>query len=471
MTPETGSLIGGNLKGMGDLSAFGRLFRISRLNSLTIRQAIDVMRIDKSVRGYLERHAAFQWPDAVAWDRLTAPQRARPTTTNELLPYLVDRTLQINEQIRGCRSCLRAGFHTLLHQLPWIDLCPWHRERLVERCACGRRLLEGARDTSRFLLLCPCGHDFYDRMDALASITSWPSARARALVAKQIKFAGASRATHRLEADMDLSLDQAIAAALGKFIPARYIIKMDVVVDQIGDDREAQRRAITDWNPLAPFCRYPRGHLIHLLQSERSHLRGYLHDLNRRTEKSTDEYSWRAFHRQGSQLVFYRTPVDSIEGIEHTWISQRDHDLARKIVERFIQGHSTGQFATHVNRDDRLQSILDDPNIDLRGLAGTLSTISMQAFMEQSLHAVWSAYARERLPQSLHKYHRDAVEFDPGSRFGHPIVVLNLGKPSASRVIRVLSTPDFFDPPETLSGDYARPTHRQRRDRNTRYWI
>lgn len=464
------SLIGSDFKGMSDLSAFGRLYRISRLNSLTARQAIDIMGVDKHVRGYLERHAAFPWPGWGAWDQMTIPRRAEPTKVNDLVPYLLDRTVDINEQIRGCRTCLRAGFHSLLHQLPWIDLCPWHREPLVERCECGRRLLEGARDTQKLLLLCRCGHDFYDRLDALASTTSWRPGRSKGFVAKQIKIARSSRARHRLETDLFLSVDQAIAAALGKFIPARYILMTDVIVDQIDDDREAQCRAITDWNPFVSFPSYPRERLIHLLQAERLHLKEYLRNLHLRTPKSTDEYSWRAFHGQGSQLIFHRTPVDSIEGIDSTWTSQRDHDLVTKVVARFVQRHSTSRTDTHVNHNDHLQTILDDPKIDLRDLAGTLSAISMQAFMEQALHAVWSAYARERLPLNLRKYHPGAIEFAPGVRFGHPIAVLSPGEPLASRVVRVLGAPDFIDLPEILSGDYARPTQKQRRDRSTFYW-
>ena len=470
MNQRRGSLIGSDFKGMGDLSAFGRLYRISRLNSLTVRQAIDVMGIDKRVRGYLERHAAFPWPGGGVWDQMTTPRRAKPTKVCDLVPYLVERNMDINEQIRGCRSCLRAGFHAMVHQLPWIDLCPWHREPLIDRCECGRRLLDGARDTGNVLLLCRCGHDFYDRLDALESITHWPSRRAKAFVAKRSKSAKASRETHQLKVDLDLSLDEAIAAAIGTLFPARHLITTDVNINEINDDRESQHRAIAAWHPLDIFPSYPRNHLIPLLRVERSNLKNYLHGLYLRIASSPGEFSKRAFNEQGSELTLHGVQVDSIEGVDHRWISHRDHNLARQVAECFINKHSASQSDSYIGRNDRLQSVLEDPSIDLRGLAGTLSVIAMQAFMEQALHLVWSWYSMEQLPSNLRARLPEAVMFAPGGRFGHPIAVLSSGEAVASRLIRVLSAPEFLVPPETLSGDYARPTQRHRRDKPAFHW-
>jgi hypothetical protein len=70
-------------------------------------------------------------------------------------------------RLRACASCLRVGYHSNLFQMPWIVRCPWHRERLIERCRrCERPLLEGFRER-KALLFCACGHDPVDETAVL----------------------------------------------------------------------------------------------------------------------------------------------------------------------------------------------------------------------------------------------------------------------------------------------------------------
>ena len=62
-------------------------------------------------------------------------------------------------RLRACASCLLAGYHSNLFQMPWIERCPWHQERLIEHCRkCERPLLQGFQARTD-LLRCTCGHD------------------------------------------------------------------------------------------------------------------------------------------------------------------------------------------------------------------------------------------------------------------------------------------------------------------------
>lgn len=40
--------------------------------------------------------------------------------------------------LRFCRECVRVGYHSLFHQVPTIEECPWHAVRLTDACSsCG----------------------------------------------------------------------------------------------------------------------------------------------------------------------------------------------------------------------------------------------------------------------------------------------------------------------------------------------
>ncbi|MCR6686995.1 hypothetical protein [Pseudoxanthomonas sp.] len=70
-------------------------------------------------------------------------------------------------KLRACPSCLRAGYHSNLFQMPWMARCPWHRTRLISTCRkCERPLLEGFRQ-GLDLACCPCGTDLVNERAVL----------------------------------------------------------------------------------------------------------------------------------------------------------------------------------------------------------------------------------------------------------------------------------------------------------------
>jgi hypothetical protein len=72
--------------------------------------------------------------------------------------------LEASWSFRYCPACLRQGFHTLLHQLPWVTQCPWHRTRLKTKCAVCDGPLTLRGEPGHQLLTCSKGHDMVNEM-------------------------------------------------------------------------------------------------------------------------------------------------------------------------------------------------------------------------------------------------------------------------------------------------------------------
>ncbi|WP_147281645.1 hypothetical protein [Dyella solisilvae] len=128
--------VGGDLSVMPAASAFGVLARLVRLNALKpkdlfasfglrLRRADDlseVMTFSHARQAALAK--ALRLPDA-------PPEWALSTW----LPFRTGSELLRDPwKFRYCQMCLATGYHTLLHQLPWLDHCPWHHCVLRTQC-------------------------------------------------------------------------------------------------------------------------------------------------------------------------------------------------------------------------------------------------------------------------------------------------------------------------------------------------
>lgn len=174
-----GKLIGEDFSRVPYLSSFGRLYRLARLNGIRTHQLRKVLKTPPSVLAGF-RAGYVPWRELHAWE--TSMWQAQ----DALLPHAWEHWHPYHHQsyahpsrLRGCRTCLAYGFHTLLHQLPWIAYCPWHDEELIESCTCGRPLLNASRGLNTRLLTCECGMDHYERSKALLGMHQWPSAEVR----------------------------------------------------------------------------------------------------------------------------------------------------------------------------------------------------------------------------------------------------------------------------------------------------
>lgn len=170
------SLIGSNLYSVPYLSPFGRLYRLSRLNGLWLHQFPHMFGIPPLLQHMLRIGGGVPWEALYAWDAASSTQVAHfQSTWRDWYPYRNGTDGESATKLRGCPVCFAYGYHTMLHQLPWISSCPWHREPLVDSCICGRNLLPRVQGkTKAMLLACVCGKDHFDRSKALLGMDQWP---------------------------------------------------------------------------------------------------------------------------------------------------------------------------------------------------------------------------------------------------------------------------------------------------------
>jgi len=180
------------------LSSLGRLYRLARLNSLQTGQLRQVLKAPPPVLAELRT-------GCVPWRALHAWQSSVWGGQDDLLPHAWEHwhsyrhpSYSRSPRLRGCRSCLAYGFHTLMHQLPWIARCQWHDEDLVESCTCGRPLLDASHSLDSKLLTCTCGADNYDRSKGLLGMHQWPSTEIRRLIEKYLRSANKARKSNIL---------------------------------------------------------------------------------------------------------------------------------------------------------------------------------------------------------------------------------------------------------------------------------
>ena len=77
-------------------------------------------------------------------------------------------TMRPSDHLRFCSICIRLGFHSALFQMPWIDRCPIHDEKIQDECpGCLSRI--SYRVDSEALSLaygCPlCGSSLWPERD------------------------------------------------------------------------------------------------------------------------------------------------------------------------------------------------------------------------------------------------------------------------------------------------------------------
>lgn len=136
-------------------------------------------------------------------------------TLEPWLPFTCDS--QVFEPVwsfRYCPSCLRIGYHTLLHQLPWIHRCPWHGDQLRDSCRrCGRHM-EVTGTSGRCLLQCVCGFEALNELAAVAGDPSLPS-RSGPFLERYLAWAAERRSHWHLLPPQGVATD---VSALGEII-------------------------------------------------------------------------------------------------------------------------------------------------------------------------------------------------------------------------------------------------------------
>lgn len=193
-------------------SAFGCVARLARLNhfshadlfrflGLRLRRSDDLHRLlAQSTRRQGALAHALGVPIAEEW---------KPECWH---PFQGDWPDIGTHAFRYCRACVRVGFHSHLHQLPWIAACPWHGVRLGVGCPKCSGAIAVSGDAGRPFLTCGCGFDLMEER-AAARLTKAAPGQAEFL-SKYLNWARNSRKEQVLLGDPDVPFSDKIARAL-----------------------------------------------------------------------------------------------------------------------------------------------------------------------------------------------------------------------------------------------------------------
>lgn len=205
------SLIGSDLSSVPYLSPFGRLYRLSRLNGLWLHQLPHIFGIPPLLQSMLRTGAGIPWEALHNWDAASSTEDPHfQCALGDWYPYRKGTDGESATKLRGCPACLSYGYHTMLHQLPWISSCPWHRERLVDSCTCGRDFLPRMQGSAKArLLTCECGKDHFNRSKALLGMDQWPTDEVHHHLTTYLHLAGGERRRTTLFSSDTLTRSQA----------------------------------------------------------------------------------------------------------------------------------------------------------------------------------------------------------------------------------------------------------------------
>ncbi|MBB6337923.1 hypothetical protein FHR59_002133 [Xanthomonas arboricola] len=185
LTPFASSLttpfVGMDLRVVPATSAFGLLARLVRLNAL---DPIDLFRLfgirSRRADDLSELMTFSEVRQAALARALHLPTVPQTWNLTAWFPFQGPSSiLKTGWALRYCPQCMHSGYHTLLHQLPWIQRCPWHGVALQNTCMrCGRKpaaLADWCFDEN---LACECGHSLLSTKATLKQSAGPPSGAA-----------------------------------------------------------------------------------------------------------------------------------------------------------------------------------------------------------------------------------------------------------------------------------------------------
>lgn len=121
-------------------SGFGMLAKIVRLNHLASNELYSLLGIRVRRADDLSAIMTFSEARQIAVARaLRLPEVPAEWNLSTWFPFKAPSSLlTIGWAFRYCPECLQEGYHTLLHQLPWVHRCAWHDLALRDDCQhCG----------------------------------------------------------------------------------------------------------------------------------------------------------------------------------------------------------------------------------------------------------------------------------------------------------------------------------------------
>jgi hypothetical protein len=192
--------VGADLSTTPHASAYGTVTRLIRLNVLRPSDLSALLGIRVQRTQNLATVMTFsQARQARLAEALRLPDVPPNWNLSAWFPFAAPSTLlEAGWTFRYCPQCLRFGYHTLLHQLPWFGRCPWHGAELRTTCeGCDSRVDTRATWADGEDLVCACGQA---RVDTDASIagTVAPPAGAVPFLDEYLAWASRERACSSL---------------------------------------------------------------------------------------------------------------------------------------------------------------------------------------------------------------------------------------------------------------------------------
>ena len=186
--------VGADFSSLPGISAFGAFARVVRLNHINPKGFFSAFGLSNRRDDDLSRRLTFS---EASRDKVAEALSLASSTTLDAANWLPFQggsgCLEASWSFRYCPACLRQGFHTLLHQLPWVTQCPWHRTRLKTKCAVCGGLLTLRGEPGCQLLICSKGHDMVNEMVCCADKFDQVDAAA-AFIERYLSWAAEQRA-------------------------------------------------------------------------------------------------------------------------------------------------------------------------------------------------------------------------------------------------------------------------------------
>lgn len=179
-------------------SGFGTLAKIVRLNHLAPKELSSLLGIRVRRADDLSAIMTFSEARQIAVARsLRLPEVPAHWNVSTWFPFKAPSSLLAADwTFRYCSECLLAGYHTLLHQLPWIHRCAWHDVPLRDDCEhCGLPVAVKADWVPGANLQCACNQS---PLDTELILRATAPDGAKYFTDKYLHWAGEQRARYTL---------------------------------------------------------------------------------------------------------------------------------------------------------------------------------------------------------------------------------------------------------------------------------
>jgi len=146
-------------------SGFGTLAKIVRLNHMAPKELSSLLGIRVRRTDDLSAVMTFSEARQISVARsLRLPAVPVEWNVSTWFPFKAPSSLLATGwTFRYCPKCLLEGYHTLLHQMPWVHRCAWHDVSLRDDChRCGRPVGVKADWVAGANLECVCGQSPLD---------------------------------------------------------------------------------------------------------------------------------------------------------------------------------------------------------------------------------------------------------------------------------------------------------------------